>query len=190
MSGFSPSSLSRSISLTSSSFSFRLPVAVPLPVVVVVSLPGVTVGWVMAVEPSGFFSTVGGVVVSTMGSAPGLGFVSTLVSDFSVFSAVPITTSSGFFCSGSFSSGSFSSGFISSGSVLPPSGSGLGSVLPLSGLGLVSPLSGLGLVSPLPGLGLGSGFGLVTITPSSFWEPSGLVVGFLLYLTSASFRVS
>ena len=30
-----------------SSFSFGLPVAVPLPVVVVVSLPGVTVGWVM-----------------------------------------------------------------------------------------------------------------------------------------------
>ena len=212
MSGFTlPSSFSRSIfslgvSVTTVS---RSPVAVPVPVVVVVSVPGVKVDSVMAVEPSGFFSTVGGVLVSTIGSAPGLVFVSTLVSVFSVFSAVPIC--SGFFSSGSFSSGFFSSSFFSSGSVLPPSGSGLGlgSVLPLSGLGLVSPPSGLGLglVSPLSGLGLGSGSvlppsglglglvsppsGLVTITPSSFWEPSGLVVGLsLLYLTSASFRVS
>ena len=99
-----------------------MPVAVPLPVVVVVSLPGVTVGWVMVVEPSGFFSTVGGVVVSTMGSAPGLGFVSTLVSDFSVFSAVPITTSSGFFCSGSVVPP------VSPEPVSPEPGLGLGSV--------------------------------------------------------------
>ena len=219
MSGFTlPSSFSRSIfslgvSVTTVS---RSPVAVPVPVVVVVSVPGVTVVWVMVVEPSGFFSTVGG-VLSLIGSAPGLGFVSTLVSDFSVFSAVPITTSSGFFSLVSVSPlpglGSVSPlsglglGLVSPepglglGLVSPLSGLGLGSVSPLSGLGLgsVSPLSGLGLglvsppVSPEPGLGLVSPLpsGLVTITPSSFWEPSGLVVGLsLLYLTSASFRVS
>ena len=221
MSGFTlPSSFSRSIfslgvSVTTVS---RSPVAVPLPVVVVVSVPGVTVDWVMVEEPSGFFTTVGGVVVSSMGFTPGLGFVSTVVSDFSFFSAVPICTFSGFFCSGSVvppvspepvspepvspepvspepvspepvSPEPVSPEPVSPEPVSPePVSPEPVSPEPVSPEPVspepVSPEP----VSPEPVSPLPSG--LVTITPSSFWEPSGLVVGCSLsYLTSASFRV-